>query len=272
VAFRHIEYICDMSEATTISTEVREHVFLIGFDRPQKLNAFDARMLKALGDAYTRYEEDASLRCAVVFAHGKDFTAGLDLANVAPHVASGQPLWPSEGVDPWGIEGRARTKPVVVAMQGRVFTLGIELALASDVRLCSDDATFAQLEIARGIFPFGGATFRAPAQLGWGNAMRFLLTAEPFGAQEALRIGLVQEVTTRDALLDRATAIGVRIAAQAPLGVRATLASARLAEREGEQAAARALRADIVRLMASDDAREGLQSFLERRAGRYTGR
>ena len=91
-------------------------------------------------------------------------------------------------------------------MQGRVYTLGIELALASDVRLCSDDATFAQLEIARGIFPFGGATFRAPAQLGWGNAMRFLLTAEPFGAPEALRIGLVQEVTTREALLDRAIA------------------------------------------------------------------
>ena len=262
-----------MGDGTTISTEARGNVFLIGFDRPQKLNAFDAGMLKALGEAYTRYEDDPSLRCAVVFAHGKDFTAGLDLANVAPRVASGEPLWPATGVDPWGIEGgRPRTKPVVVAMQGRVFTLGIELALASDVRVCSDDATFAQLEIARGIFPFGGATFRAPAQLGWGNAMRFLLTAEPFGAQEALRIGLVQEVTTRDALLGRATAMAERIAAQAPLGVRATLASAKLAEREGEEAAARALRAEIVRLMASDDAREGLQSFLERRAGRFTGR
>ena len=171
-----------------------------------------------------------------------------------------------------GIEGRARTKPVVVAMQGRVYTLGIELALASDVRLCSDDATFAQLEIARGIFPFGGATFRAPAQLGWGNAMRFLLTAEPFGAPEALRIGLVQEVTTREALLDRAIALGQRIAAQAPLGVRATLESARLAGREGDAAAAKALRAEITKLMATDDAQEGLRSFLERRAGRFEGR
>jgi enoyl-CoA hydratase/carnithine racemase len=263
-----------VTEGSSIRTEARGHVLLIGFDRPQKLNAFDTEMLRALGDAYTRYEDDASLRCAVVFAHGKDFTAGLDLANVAPRVASGQPLWPAVGVDPWGVtpEARPRTKPVVVAMQGRVFTLGIELALASDVRLCSDDATFAQLEIARGIFPFGGATFRAPAQLGWGNAMRFLLTAEPFSAQEALRIGLVQEVTTREALLERATAIAERIAAQAPLGVRATLASARLAEREGEEAAARALRSEIVGLMASDDAREGVQSFLERRAGRFAGR
>jgi enoyl-CoA hydratase/carnithine racemase len=229
-------------------------------------------MLRAFGDAYTHYEQDDTLRCAVVFAHGKDFTAGLDLANVAPLVAQGQPLWPTSGVDPWGIEGRERTKPVVTAMQGRVFTLGIELALASDVRLCSDDATFAQLEIARGIFPFGGATFRAPEQLGWGNAMRFLLTAESFGAAEALRIGLVQEVLARSALLERAVAIAERIAAQAPLGVRETIASARKGLREGHVAAARALRATIVRLMQTADAREGVQSFIERRAGKFEGR
>jgi enoyl-CoA hydratase/carnithine racemase len=259
-------------ETSTITTETRGHVLLIGLDRPAKLNAFTRQMLAAFGDAYTRYEDEPALRCAVVFAHGKDFTAGLDLADVAPRVAAGEPLWPASGVDPWGIEGRARTKPVVLAMQGRVYTLGIELALASDVRLCSDDASFAQLEIARGIFPFGGATFRAPAQLGWGNAMRFLLTAEPFGAAEALRIGLVQEVLQREVLLERAVAIGERIAGQAALGVRATLANARLAEREGEVAAARALRGEIQKLMATDDAREGMQSFLERRAGRFTGR
>ncbi|MGH7296100.1 MAG: crotonase/enoyl-CoA hydratase family protein [Polyangiaceae bacterium] len=260
------------SEPVTITTETRGHVLLVGFNRPAKLNSFTAEMLAALGEAYTRYEADEALRCAVVFAHGKDFTSGLDLANVAPRVAAGESLWPATGIDPWGIEGRARTKPVVVAMQGRVYTLGIELALASDVRLCSDDATFAQVEIARGIFPFGGATFRAPAQLGWGNAMRFLLTAEPFGAAEALRMGLVQEVTSREALLDRAVAIAERIAAQAPLGVRATLESARLAHREGDVAAGKALRAEITRLMATADAREGLQSFLERRAGRFEGR
>ena len=258
--------------AEPITTEVRGHVLLIGFNRPEKLNAFNADMLRALGAAYTAYEENEDLRCAVVFAHGKHFTAGLDLANVAPIVAAGQPLWPASGVDPWGLEARVRTKPVVIAMQGRTYTLGIELALASDVRLCADDAVFAQLEIARGIFPFGGATFRAPAQLGWGNAMRFLLTAEPFGAPEALRIGLVQEVVAPEALLDRAVTLATTIAAQAPLGVRATLASARLAEREGEQVAARALMPETAKLMATGDAREGLQSFIERRAGRFSGK
>lgn len=256
----------------TITTETRGKVFFIGLNRPQKLNSFTSDMILALGSAYTRYETDDAARCAVLFGHGKDFTAGLDLADCGPIVQNGESLWPATGVDPLALEGRERTKPIVAAMQGRVFTIGIELALASDVRLCSDDATFVQLEIARGIFPFGGATFRAPAQLGWGNAMRFLLTAEPFNAAEALRIGLVQEVVPRDKLLERATAIAEKIAAQAPLGVRATLASAHKAFREGPEAAIKALRPMISRLMATDDAREGVQSFLERRPGKYEGR
>jgi len=248
-------------------------VLLIGLNRPQKLNAFTGEMLDALSAAYTRYDRDANLRCAVLFAHGKDFTAGLDLASLAPRVRAGENiLWPKSGIDPLGLQGPPCSKPIVTALQGRVFTLGIELALASDVRLCSDDASFAQLEVARGIFPFGGATFRAPAQLGWGNAMRFLLTAEAFGAVEALRIGLVQEVTPRDALLGRAIAIAERMAAQAPLGVAATLASARLGRDEGQGAAMMALTAQVVKLMASEDAREGVQSFVERRAAKFTGK
>jgi enoyl-CoA hydratase len=261
-----------MTDSTTITTEARGHVLLIGLNRPQKLNAFNEEMLHALSAAYTRYEAAGDLRCAVLFAHGKDFTAGLDLANVMPGIEKGGTLWPATGVDPLEISGRGRSKPVIIAMQGRVFTLGIELALASDIRLCSDDASFAQLEIARGIFPFGGATFRAPAQLGWGNAMRFLLTAEPFGAAEALRIGLVQDVSPRAELLDRALAMAERVASQAPLGVRATIASARVGLRAGEDAAASALPVQLAALLTSDDKREGVQSFVERRPGKFTGK
>jgi enoyl-CoA hydratase len=261
-----------MTDPSTISLETRGHVLLIGLNRPQKLNAFNEAMLRALSDAYTRYEAEDELRCAVVHAAGKDFTAGLDLASVMPGIEAGGSLWPTDGIDPLEISGKGRTKPVVIAMQGRVFTIGIELALASDIRLCSDDATFAQLEIARGIFPFGGATLRAPSQLGWGNAMRFLLTAEPFGAAEAHRIGLVQEVTPRDQLFDRAVAIADKIAAQAPLGVQATLASARKALHEGEAAAAKALPSQLAPILKSADSREGVQSFIERRAGRFTGK
>ena len=256
-----------------ISTETRGHVYLIGFDRAAKKNAFDLEMLDALADAYTTLDGDPELRCGVVYAHGGDFTAGLDLANVAPAIASGsRGLFPEGKIDPFATHGPACTKPIVAAAQGLCLTLGIELLLASDIRLCASDARFGQIEIKRGIFPFGGGTARWVSNCGWGNAMRYLLTGDAFDATEALRIGLVQEIAAPERLLARAVEIAETIAAQAPLGVQATLRSSRLSVAEGEAAAARALVPEVRALMTSDDAKEGLRSFVERRAAKFTGR
>jgi enoyl-CoA hydratase/carnithine racemase len=174
-------------------------------------------------------------------------------------------------IDPFGLQGRRLGKPVVAAVQGICFTIGIELMLAADIRVAARDTRFGQIEVRRGIYPVGGATIRLPRELGWGNAMRWLLTGDEFGADEALRIGLVQEVVETSLQLPRAVELAERIAAQAPLGVRATLQSARLAI-DDEAEAARRLLPDLQPIMASDDAREGLQSFLERRPARFTGR
>jgi enoyl-CoA hydratase len=157
-------------------------------------------------------------------------------------------------------------------VQGIAFTLSIELALACDVVVAADDVRFSQLEIGRGIIPFGGATIRAVRHLGWGNAMRFLLTAEEFGADEAHRIGLVQEVVPAGEQLQRAVAIAQRIAAQAPLGVQGTLANARIARDQGTAPAVDHLRDLLPGIMGSEDALEGVRSFLERRPGDFTGR
>ena len=160
-----------------------------------------------------------------------------------------------------------------MAVQGIAFTLSIELALASDIVVCADDVRFRQLEVGRGILPFGGATLRAPAQLGWGNAMRWLLTGEEFGAAEALRIGLVQEVVPAGSQLERAVEVARLVAAQAPLGVHGTLANARVACRSAaETAAADHLRELLPALLDSEDAAEGVRSFVERREARFTGR
>ena len=260
-----------MTQAPRITLETREHVLLIGLHRPDKRNAFDLAMLRQLGEAFTRFEEDPALRCAVLFGHGEHFPAGLDLAEVGPAVAAGQPLFPAGSVDPLGL-GRARSKPLVLAVQGWCLTIGIELALAADIRLAAHDARFGQIEVKRGIFPFGGATLRMPEQLGWGDAMRWLLTGDIFDAAEALRIGLVQELCPPDRLLHRAAEIAATIARQAPLGVQATLRTAHAARTSGESAAIAPMMAELRTIMASDDAREGLQSFLERRDARFTGR
>src|SRR5690606_17744817 len=146
-------------------------------------------------------------------------------------------------------------KPVVVAVQGICLTLGIELMLASEVSVAAAGTRFAQLEVSRAILPFGGATLRFPARCGWGNAMRWMLSGDFFDADEALRIGLVQEVAPdAAAALERAIQIAETIAAQAPLAVQATLASARLAEQEGRAAAAAQLQQELVRLLGTEDA------------------
>jgi enoyl-CoA hydratase len=261
-----------MSDKPRITTEGRGPLLLIGLNRPEKMNAFDSTMLQAFSDAFGELERDPTYRCGVVFAHGDHFTAGLDLGEVAPLLMQGRLGLGggAESIDPWGVHGRQRSKPVVGAFHGRCLTLGIELALALDVRVAAQGTRFAQIEIKRGIFPFGGATYRLVQTAGWGNAMRWLLTGDEFGAEEALRIGLVQEVVEPGRQLERAVQIAETIAAQAPLGVQETIASARRALTE--QAAAQALLPELMRLMASDDAREGMMSFLERRAARFTGK
>jgi enoyl-CoA hydratase/carnithine racemase len=257
-----------------VTTEKDGHLFLIGINRPEKRNAFDLAMIDALGAAYERLGKDDELRVGVLFAHGAHFSAGLDLAEVGPVVAEKGPsaLAGPYAYDPFGVWAERAPKPLVMAVQGIAFTLSIELALASDIVIAADDVRFRQLEIGRGIMPFGGATLRAPAQLGWGNAMRFLLTAEEFGAAEALRIGLVQEVVPPGTQVDRARAIAQLIARQAPLGVRGTLENARIAVSQGPRAATEHLASCLPALLRSEDALEGVASFVGRREAVFKGR
>jgi enoyl-CoA hydratase/carnithine racemase len=214
------------------------------------------------------------VRVGVVFGHGEHFSAGLDLAEVGPAIVEhGTQALTGKGMyDPFAIWGDPVPKPVVMAVNGIAFTLSIELALASDIVVAADDVRFRQLEIGRGIMPFGGATIRAVTSLGWGNAMRFLLTAEEFGAAEALRIGLVQEVVPAGTHVQRATELAQVIARQSPMGVQATLANARTSVRAGHAAAVAELGGMLPAILASEDAAEGIVSFIERREARFTGR
>ncbi len=262
-----------MSNAGRVTKERQGQVLLIGLDRPEKRNAFDPSMLHALALAYGELERDGDLRCGVLFAHGDHFTAGLDLARMPPLLASGQLLELQEGaLDPLDLFGPRLSKPMVCAVQGICLTIGIELLLAADVRVAASDTRFAQIEIKRGIYPVGGATIRFMREVGWGNAMRYLLTGDEFTAEEAYRMGFVQEVVAPGQHVTRAVTLAQVIAQQAPLGVRATLASARIATKLGEEEAARRLLPDLLPLMQSEDAQEGVQSFLERRQGSFKGR
>ena len=248
-------------------------VLLIGFNRPEKRNATDLQMLQELSLAYGELERDPELRVGFVYAHGDHFTGGLDLGDIGPRIgADGIDIVPEGGINPWQVGGQQLTKPVVMAVQGTCHTLGIELILASDIAVAADSTTFAQIEVARGILPFGGATIRFPRAVGWGNAMRWILTGDKFDAAEAHRIGLVQEVVPDGSQYARGLELAQRIAAQAPLAVQAALANARVAVRNGDAAAEVQLQPELVKLVASEDARIGMEAFLTRQPATFLGR
>ena len=218
-------------------------------------------------------ERDPELRVGYVFAHGDHFTAGLDLADVGPRIGpEGLEITAEGGINPWQVSGAQLSKPVVIAVHGTCLTLGIELILASDIAVAAASTTFGQIEVARGILPFGGATIRFPRAVGWGNAMRWILTGDSFDAQEAHRIGLVQEVVPDGAQYERGLEIARRVAAQAPLAVQEALANARLAVRDGDSAAEAALQPKLVKLASTEDARIGMEAFMTRTPATFLGR
>lgn len=233
--------------------ERRGAVLLVGIDRADAQNRLDPPILTGLGKAYYQLEHDDALRVGVLYALGPDFSFGLDVPAYVASVAAG--TYPPKDPDYLDHSGRTapfRTKPVVAAAQGAAWFGGHELFLAADIRVAASDANFSQGEVTRGVFPVGGATFRFVHEAGWANAMRYMLTGEQWGAEEARRLGLVQDITAPGKQLDRAIELAQKIAAAAPLGVRATLASAHQAL-VGEEEDLAALRARFARLLQSED-------------------
>jgi enoyl-CoA hydratase/carnithine racemase len=246
-------------------------ILLIGIDRPQTKNRIDPPIIIGLGKAYYQLDHDDSLRVAVLHGVGADFVTGLDVpAFVAATAAGILPPKDADYVNPVGI-GPPRLKPLVVAVQGATYTVGHEFFLAADVRIAASDSVFGQFEVAFGSFPAGGGTVRFTREAGWGNAMRYMLTGDKWNADEAYRMGLVQEVTPVGKQLDRATEIAKKIAAAAPLGARATLASAHQTL-ANEDAVLAALRPEFQRLLQTEDAKEARAALQQGRAPVFQGR
>ncbi len=249
--------------------ERHDHVLKITIDNTAKKNAFSPEMIAQLSDALTLLDDDGSLWVGVICAAGDDFTAGLDMPKFFGPGATRKPF-PEGNVDPFGMARPCR-KPIVTAVQGIVYTVGIELMLAGDIVVAADNCRFCQMEGKRGIAPMGGAHFRYIAWAGWGNAMYHLLLCDEFSSAEAYRIGLVQEVTPVGRQIGRAMEIAGIIARNAPLGIQVTKEAGRTFIEAGERAAIAYVPRIRERVLNTADAAEGIKSFVERRAARFTG-
>ena len=256
-----------------IKTERRGRVFLIGLDRGAERNRMDMEMLLDLSAAYTELEGDPELRCGIVYSTGRSFSMGLELDTVLAELRRIR-TWPipADRVDPFGMTGVPRTKPVICAVNGMCMTVGLELMLAADIVIAAESAVLAQMEVRFGVMPMGAGTMRWVDQVGRGNALRYLLTADTISAKEAHRIGLVQELAPSKELLNRAVAMAETIASMAPLAVRGVMDSVRTHMELGFPEAVRRLPTQALRIIESEDAHEGIAAFKEKRDGKYAGR
>jgi len=257
-----------------LTVERRGPIVLFGINRPEVHNRIDPETSQSLGRAYYDYEHDPSLRAAILFGHGPDFSRGIDVDANAARLREGTPSAANpRTIDPLGKSKTHLSKPVIVVAHGETWNMAHELMLAADIRIAAENTDFGQDENTHGRFPGGGATVRFVREAGWGNAMRYMLTGDHWTAQEALRMGEIQMVASTPAqALDAAIQIATRIAACAPLGIKATLASAHLALDESEPAALAKTGEQYAALYRTQDFLEGRRAEAEGRPPVYTGK
>jgi enoyl-CoA hydratase/carnithine racemase len=263
-----------LSPIVRATVERRGQVVLIGINRPDVYNRFDPETSHALAVAFTGYEHDDSLRCAILFGHGPNFSRGIDV-DAHKAVIGQAPATDAESLVSYtGTNAKKRlTKPFIVVTHGDTWNAAHELHLAADIRICAADVRFGQDENTHGRFPGGGSTVRFPREVGWGNAMRYMLTGDHWGAQEAYRMGEVQEIARdRDAAIEAALRIANKVAACAPLGIKATLASAHLAIDSGEIEAFAQMGKAYNALYSTRDFQEGRDAEAQNRPPVYIGK
>lgn len=251
-----------------VEFEIHGSVALVRLNRPDQRNAINMALMQEFKDAIDKLESDADLTVGVLTGAGKIFCAGMDLAAFA----AGERPGITEPSHFAGFVSRARSKPIIAAVNGGAIAGGFEIALACDMIIAEQGAIFALPEVKRGIIAAGGGAFRLPRRLPAAIANEMLMTGDPISAERALAFGLVNDVVPGEALVDAALKLAARIAVNAPMALRLTLDLARSSAALGEAQAWAANDRAWAQVDGSEDALEGALAFKEKRPTVWKGR
>jgi enoyl-CoA hydratase/carnithine racemase len=252
----------------SVTLTVADHVADLVLDRPAKHNAMTPAMSRELARLCAQVESDPEIRVAILRGAGeRAFCAGSDLAALAEYKSA----WEFRARVEYSTVVRDLTKPVIAVLRGWVLGGGLELSLAADIRLAGRSAKLGAPEVKRGWIGGGGASQLLPRLIGYGQAMRLLLTGETIDAEEALRLGLIEELHDDAAVLDRARAMATQIAGYAPQAVQSVKAATRLALSAPLDVGLRYENEMNTLCFTGQDHLEGIKAFYEKRQPRFTG-
>lgn len=258
-----------------LTLELNGHVATVVLNRPEKLNALSRGLQKDILDVCHELKHNDEVRAVVFTGAGRGFCSGADLTG--PRPAGDEPSWQEMmDEDSWvGRQARAVyliDKPTIAAVNGVAAGAGMSMALACDIRIGSERARFKTVFIERALAPDAGMTYFLPRIVGTGNALDLILTSRGVDADEALRMGLLQRLVAHDSLVEEAEGVAAQIAAHPPIAAMMSKRSVQHSlDSDFDDQLRYEIRAIEIGRRAANDARESIQSFMEKRNPRYTG-
>ncbi len=262
------------SPTEELLVEQADHVLTITLNRPDRLNAISGPMLNALSSTLQAANIDPEVRVVVLTGAGRGFCAGLDLKDQA----SGDGLGTARGYRLFDLHNsppiviNRMDKPLICALNGAAAGYGMDLALGCDIRIASEHAKMGAVFAKRGVLPESGGCWYLPRLLGWARAAEVAFLGDVLDARRSLELGLVNRVVPHDDLVAESMKIARQIANNAPLSVQSTKRMMRLGQDETFEAAVDHIYLQLLPLFQSEDFKEGLSAFAERREPAFKGR
>jgi enoyl-CoA hydratase/carnithine racemase len=267
------------ASTSDILIEHRDRILIITLNRPERLNAISGPMLIELAAKLAEANRDPDVRVVVLTGAGKGFCSGLDLKDTQKHVAAGNGLGMTQrpatlfDLDSSPITVLWRMdKPVIAAVNGAAAGFGLDMALLADMRILSESAKLAATMVKRNVVPESGGTWLLPRLIGWGKAAEIFFRGLTVNAQDSMQLGLANAVVPPDQLLPTALQWAQEIADNAPLAVQTTKRMMRFGQDETFESTVDHLMMHLRTLIGTEDFKEALSAFNEKRPAKFTGR